>query len=109
MTSIPQQSIRLTMLAGLSLALALGACSSNSSSGNGNGGSPGNGGVVGSGGVVSAGGTVAPGGSTATPTAARLAGAGSAMTCGPPSGPSARRTGRTSMHTSAATCARSRR
>ena len=79
MTSIPQQSIRLTMLAGLSLALALGACSSNSSSGNGNGGSPGNGGVVGSGGVVSAGGTVAPGGSTATPIAGGTVAAGGSI------------------------------
>ena len=66
MTSLPQHSIRLAGLAGLSLALALGACSSNSSSGKGTGGSPGGGGVVGSGGTTSTGGTVATGGSTAT-------------------------------------------
>ena len=68
MTSLPQPSIRLTVLAGLSLALALGACSSNSTSGEGNGGSPGSGGVPRSGGATSTGGTVATGGSTATGT-----------------------------------------
>jgi len=67
MTSIPQNSIRLTLLAGISLALTLGACSSSSSGGKENGGSPGGGTAVEGGSTTSVGGTVANGGSTATP------------------------------------------
>jgi hypothetical protein len=66
MTSLPQDSIRLTLLTGFSLALALGACSSNGTSATGSGGSPGSGGVVESGGTMSAGGTVPTGGSQST-------------------------------------------
>ena len=63
MTSIPQDSIRFTLLTGLSLSLVMGACSNNSTSAAGSGGSPGSGGVVESGGATSTGGTVASGGS----------------------------------------------
>jgi len=49
MTSIPQDSIRFTLLTGLSLSLVMGACSNNSTSAAGSGGSPGSGGVVESG------------------------------------------------------------
>ena len=63
MTSIPQDSIRFTLLTGLSLSLVMGACSNNSPSAAGSGGSPGSGGVVESGGATSTGGTVASGGS----------------------------------------------
>ena len=63
MTSIPQNSIRFTLLTGLSLSLVMGACTNNSTSAAGSGGSPGSGGVVESGGATSTGGTVASGGS----------------------------------------------
>ena len=67
MTSIPQNSIHLGLLAGLSLALALGACSSNGTSGTENtgGSSVGSGGVTVAGGGTSAAGSVATGGNPA--------------------------------------------
>ena len=73
MTSLPQHSIRLTVLTGFSLALALGSCSSSSSPGKGTGGSPGGGAVVASGGTTSTGGTLATGGSTTPATGGTLA------------------------------------
>jgi len=66
MTSRPQGSIRLTGLAGFSLALALGGCSGGSTPGTGQGGGAGGGGAAGGGGNTSAGGTVATGGGPAT-------------------------------------------
>jgi hypothetical protein len=70
MTLLPQHSIRLTVLAGFSLALALGACSSNASSGTGNGGSTGGVTAAGGGGVTSAAGSLATGGNSAVGTTA---------------------------------------
>ena len=83
MTSLPQYSIRLAVVAGFSLALALGACASNSGSGKGTGGSPGGGAVVASGGTTSAGGAVATGGGTSIPaTGGTLATGGSIQSSG---------------------------
>ena len=73
MTSLPQHSIRRTVLTGFSLALALVSCSSSSSPGKGTGGSPGGGAVVASGGTTSTGGTVATSGSTTSATGGTLA------------------------------------
>ncbi|MGC9984800.1 MAG: glycoside hydrolase family 5 protein [Polyangia bacterium] len=64
MTSLPQHSIRLTVLAGFSLALVLGACSSDNGSAKGSGGSTGGATAAGGGGVTSAAGSVATGGNS---------------------------------------------
>ncbi len=82
MTSLPQHSIRLTVLTGFSLALALGSCSSSSSLGKGTGGGPGGGSVVASGGTTSTGGTVATGGSTTPAEGGTLATGGSIQPSG---------------------------
>jgi hypothetical protein len=68
MTLLPQNAIRLALVAAFSAALALvsGACSGSSASATGSGGRTGSGGVVGGGGVTSAGGTVGTGGSAAS-------------------------------------------
>ena len=66
MTSHNRRSIRLAVLAGLSLAVALGACSSNGNSEKGSGGST----AAGGGGVTSAAGSVATGGNSAIQTTA---------------------------------------
>lgn len=84
MTLIPPHSIRLIVLAGLSLAMALGACSGKSASGTGNGGSPGGGGLSVGGGATSAGGVVATGGSQDTTAGGSTATGGSRASGGTP-------------------------